>query len=194
MLQSLVGVALQCDAVSSSLDTPSRARDQLVRLRKHVEDFIREARQSIWNLRSPALERHDLAAALRESGERATNGGPVGFDLQVSGAPYRGSRDVDEQLLRIGQEAVLNAVQHSQANRVRVELEYGDRALVLRVSDNGRGFDPGYAGVGPDGHYGLVSMKERAEHIGGQFHLATSPDAGTIVETVVPVPGGYGAS
>lgn len=188
MLQSLVGVALQCDAVSNSLDTPSAARDQLVRIRKHVEDFIREARQSIWNLRSPALERSDLAAALRESGKRATDGRPVGFDLHVSGAPYRSAPGVEEQLLRIGQEAVLNAVQHAQADRVRVELEYGDESLVLRVSDNGHGFDPAFAADEPEGHYGLVSMKERAEQIGGRFNLATSADAGTVVETVVPLP------
>src|SRR5438876_9414813 len=78
LLQSLVGVALQFDAISNSLDqSASTARHQLVRIRRQVEAYIREARQSIWDLRSPVLETHDLAAALRDFGKRATAGTPV---------------------------------------------------------------------------------------------------------------------
>src|SRR5262249_10931466 len=83
LLQSLVGVALQFDAISNSLDSSapssSSAKEQLVRIRRHVEAYIREARQSIWDLRSPVLETHDLSEALRDFGRRAAAGQPVRF-------------------------------------------------------------------------------------------------------------------
>ena len=61
LLQSLVGVTLQLDQMANDIDdSPETIRDQFVRMRKQVEEYIREARQSIWNLRSSTLERHDL--------------------------------------------------------------------------------------------------------------------------------------
>src|SRR6185436_14580906 len=71
LLQSLVGVALQCDALASDVDARSPVRQRFVRLRKDVEEHIREARQAIWDLRSPKLQRTDLPTALAEAGERA---------------------------------------------------------------------------------------------------------------------------
>ena len=93
LLQSLVGVALQFDAISNTLDSSSSgARHQLVRIRRQVEAYIREARQSIWDLRSPVLETHDLHAALREFGKRAAAGKPGAFRRQRHGnaAPVLG--------------------------------------------------------------------------------------------------------
>lgn len=188
LLQSLVGVALQFDAVSNSLEASSPARQQLVRIRKQVEEYIREARQSIWNLRTPKLGTRDLAVALRESAERATAGMPVGVEFVQHGiAPQASPVETDEQLLRICQEAVLNAVRHGRASQVKVELRYDAGAIVLRVADNGCGFDP-TATPPPDaaGHYGLLSMRERAEQVGGEFALETAAETGTVVEARIP--------
>ena len=75
LLQSLVGVALQLDVVANDLESSAPpAKEQFVRMRKNVEEYIREARQSIWDLRSLKLGCTDLAAALREAGEHATVG------------------------------------------------------------------------------------------------------------------------
>ncbi len=128
LLQSLVGVALQFDAIANTLDSSSSAaRDQLVRIRRHVEAYIREARQSIWDLRSPVLETHDLAAALRDFGKRAATGTPVRFAATVAGTPRQCSAKVENQLLRIGQEAITNAVRHADATRIGLELRFDDR-------------------------------------------------------------------
>ena len=76
LLQSLVGVALQFDALAGELPSSSgRTKEQLVRMRKQVEEHIREARHSIWNLRSPTLRRRDLGTALRAFAEQASGGG-----------------------------------------------------------------------------------------------------------------------
>ena len=188
LLQSLVGVALQFDAISNSLDSSSSAaRHQLVRIRRHVEAYIREARQSIWDLRSPVLETHDLGTALRDFGKRAAAGTPVRFMATVTGTPRRCSAKVENQLLRIGQEAITNAVRHAQATRITLEVRFEERAVTLRVSDDGRGFEHEYPTHDAENHYGLTTMRERAEELGGRFSLATGVGRGTAVETVVPI-------
>ncbi|MGE3507951.1 MAG: two-component regulator propeller domain-containing protein [Vicinamibacterales bacterium] len=186
LLQSLVGIALQCDAMANDTAS-SQQRDRFVRMRKQVEEYIREARQSIWDLRSPQLANRDLVSALREAGERATTGAGVGFSLSVSGHPRRLSSRVEEQLLRIGQEAVVNAVRHARADHVQVEIEFGDETLSLRVHDNGQGFEPArVAASHANGHYGLTSMRERAEQVGGRLHVESAPGRGTHIEATVP--------
>lgn len=186
LLQGLVGMALQVDAVANTLEPTSPARLQIVRIRRQVEEYIREARRSIFNLRTPRVVVRDLAAAVREAAERATGGTPVDVEIVQLGSPQNESAAVNEELLRICQEAVLNAVRHGHASEVKVELRYDAGAIVLRIADNGRGFDPDAAPPDAAGHYGIVSMRERAEQIGGHFHLTTSANAGTIVEARVP--------
>ena len=88
-------------------------------------------------------------------------------------------------MLLIGQEAVSNAVLHGQARRVAVELDYGNEQMSLRVADDGCGFDP-EAALKASGHYGLVSMRERAEQVRGRITIASAPGRGTEIETVVP--------
>src|SRR5207244_1252540 len=163
LLQSLVGVALQLDALSEAAGPVGFMKDTLVRTRRDVEEYIRETRQSIWNLRSPKLDRSDLAAALRQTGERATSGTPVQFSLTTTGQAHRFETDVEQQLLRIGEQAVLNSVRHAKASEVHLKLQYGDDAVRLRVSDNGRGFDASDPAVANGEHYGLIGMKERTD-------------------------------
>ena len=125
LLQSLVGVALQFEVANKRLSSsPAEARAHLIRMRKQVEQYIREARQSIWNLRSPALQTSNLRQALQESGERTAAGQPVRFEFIARGTPAGASAEVDHQLLRIGQEAIHNAARHAQASRIRAELRY----------------------------------------------------------------------
>jgi signal transduction histidine kinase len=187
LLQSLVGVALQFDALGANLDPSSPERQQLVRIRKEVEQYIREARHSIWNLRKPVIGGRDLPTALREAALRVTGGRSIGFEFSVYGTPFPCSPETEEQLTRICQEAVLNAIRHASPERVRVELRYEGESIILRVTDDGRGFDPQTALPLEDaGHYGLVSMRERAAQVGGIFTLTTSLRAGTSIEARVP--------
>jgi signal transduction histidine kinase/ligand-binding sensor domain-containing protein len=188
LLQSLVGVLLQLDGVSTTLDNSAeQARDNLQHLKRQVEFYIREARQSIRDLRSPVLQDKDVRAALREAGERITGGSGTSLNFQVSGRPKRAGRRVDENLLRIGQEALANAVRHGRPTTISVQLHYDEAFVLLRVQDDGTGFDPALANCGPDGHWGVVTMRERAEQLGGTFTLTSSRGKGTTVEVSVPV-------
>ena len=91
--------------------------------------------------------------------------------------------DVEYNLLRIAQEAVLNAVKHSGARTLQVTLDSTAQHLRLSVRDDGTGFDEEDAP--PLGHYGLIGMKERAAQIGADFHLATARGRGTTVQVLV---------
>ena len=184
LLQDLIGTSLRIGVLSTD-DRASTTdlRGRLTRLRKEVERQIREVRQSVWDLRSPSLQSSDLASALHEAGAEATVDTPVAFELEVLGSPRRVAPDVEEQLLRVGREAIANAVRHARAAGIRVALEYDDRSLRLRVTDDGCGFDEGACAVG----WGLRCMRERISELGGRLHVSTAPSRGTTIEAVIPI-------
>ena len=188
LLQSLVGLALQLDsAAHDARDTSSRTRTQLVGMRKQVEDYIREVRQSIWDLRSPSLDRYGLIGALRATGERLT-AGKVGFALTVTGTPRPCPPKMETHILRIGHEAVMNAVRHADARQVQMEIGFDEDVLRLRVVDDGRGFNPGGLGVPSLArHYGLASMKERATDAGGRCTIESASGSGVEVLAEFPL-------
>lgn len=189
LLQGLVGLALQLDELLSEVrSTPKRAARHIEDLRDQVETYVRETRQSIWDLQSPVLEQHDLAEALRRRARSIIGSQAVQFDCIVSGTRRRCSSKIEEQILRVGQEAVSNAVRHARAGHVRLELCYQQNAVLLRVADDGRGFDPGRQLDDGRAHCGLTSMRERIEQVRGRFTLSTAPGHGTQVEALVPLP------
>lgn len=186
LLQSLVGVALQVEAVAHDLapDTPIRRR--LTEIRRSIEAHIRETRQAIWDLRSSRLEARALGDALDESGREAVVGTDVRFSSVVTGAPRRCPADLETHLLRIGREAVANAARHAHASAIHVGLDYAPETVTLRVVDDGTGFEP--ASSGPVDHYGMFTMRERVEELGGRFTVVSGPGQGTCIEVVVPAP------
>jgi signal transduction histidine kinase len=187
LLQSLVGVALEFDAISKSVEvSPAVARERVIKIREQVEEYIREARRSIWSLRSPSLDTGDLIDALKDSAARATAGHPVRFTFEQSGEQRRLPSNVEHQLLRIGQEAVLNAARHSGASAITMRLGYEPALVSLTVADNGRGFDAAHGSETTTDHYGLTTMRERAEQAGGRLDLSSSPDQGTTITAIVP--------
>jgi len=187
LLQSLVGTTLQLDAAYHEVPAQqSRTRTALLAMRKQMEDYIVEARRSIWDLRSPSLEIHDLASAMRASGERLTRG-QVAFSLAVAGAPRRCSSKVETQALRIAEEAITNAVRHGSVTRVDVSLAFDDDSLRMRVTDDGGGFEPEKASRSVEGHYGLVTMRERAVEAGGRLLVDSALGSGTRITAEFPL-------
>ncbi len=89
--------------------------------------------------------------------------------------------------MRIGQEAVSNAVRHGRPSKIEVALDYGEDELSLRVSDDGSGFVPTGYPAGTGAHLGLMNMKERAEKIGGRVRISSQPGHGTAVLAVAPM-------
>jgi signal transduction histidine kinase/sugar lactone lactonase YvrE len=187
LLQSLVGVALEFDAISKSLDaSPSHARERVIKIREQVEEYIREARRSIWSLRSPSLDTGDLIDALRDSAARAIPGHGATFRFEQTGERRRLPSNVEHQLLRIGQEALLNAARHSEAATITMRLAYEPDDVSLTIVDDGRGFDAVRAAETTTDHYGLTTMRERAQQAGGRLSVSSSPGRGTTITAIVP--------
>jgi signal transduction histidine kinase/ligand-binding sensor domain-containing protein len=189
LLQSLVGVALQFDSIAEQLDPASApAQQQLTRVRRQIEAYIRDARQSIWDLRSPVLETQDLVTALREFARNAIGNSAVCFTSSVFGSDDGILPQVENQLLRIGQEAITNAVRHAQPTHLHLDVTFNGSAITLRITDDGCGFDEASWPSEHANHYGLVTMRERAEQMGGTLIIATALGRGTSVEVQVPMP------
>jgi len=187
LLQSLGAVGLGLEAVARQLKPEESAAAAVVKeLQEQVAQCIRETRQSVWDLRSPRSERVDLAEALRSVARNAASGRNVRIEVNVIGRPRPCSPEVQEELVKVGGEAVRNAIHHGSPEQVRIELDYRRDSLVLRVADNGCGFVP--ADVPATGmHCGLISMRERAAKLGGRFSIVSDIGAGTVMETIVPL-------
>jgi signal transduction histidine kinase len=138
----------------------------------------------VWDLRSQELQKKDLPAALRDTTKRLTEGNNIDAVVEVSGPLRPLSPEVETNLLRIGQEAINNAVKHAQANRIDVALNFDTSSVRLSIRDDGRGFDPSEQIA--DGHFGLIGMRERAAQVGGALSIQSTPERGT--EIVVDVP------
>jgi signal transduction histidine kinase/ligand-binding sensor domain-containing protein len=188
LLQSLVGATLQLDAAFHEVpEQQSRTRAALLAMRRQIEGYIVEARRSIWDLRSPSLEIHDLVSAMRASAERLTKG-KVALSLAITGVPRRCPANIETQALRIAEEAIANAVRHGSITRVDITLAFDDESLRLQISDDGRGFDTEQAMTWHvKGHYGLVTMRERAIEAGGRLFIDSTVGSGTQITAEFPL-------
>jgi signal transduction histidine kinase len=124
---------------------------------------------------------------MRSTGERLTSG-KVAFSVSVLGTPRRCSDKLETYILRIGQEAIVNAVRHAHARRVDLEIAYDCEHVRLRVRDDGCGFDSSrIVETQFRKNYGLVSMKERAADVGGLCTVHSSPGRGAEVVAEFPL-------
>jgi hypothetical protein len=186
LAQGFVGISVQLELVAQLLKSSrDGALEQLDQARALVRASLADARTSIWALRSETTE--DLPARLRQSCNRVSNGSPARVYLQVKGTYRPVKRKIEDELLRIGQEAVVNAVRHAEATRIDVQLVYADRVVSLAVADDGRGFAPSPNGAGPEGHYGIRGMRERAGEIDAVMVLDSAPGNGTRLSVEAPL-------
>ena len=188
LAQGFVGISVQLELVARLLATSREAAlQQLDQARALVRASLAEARTSIWDLRSESAGAEDLPGRLRQSCNRIASGSPSKVYLQVKGTYRPVTRKTEEELLRIGQEAVANAVRHAEATRIDVQLIYEAARVSLQVADDGRGFEPSPERSGPEGHYGIKGMHERAEEIDAALVLESTPGGGTRISVEAPL-------
>ena len=188
LAQGFVGIALQLEAASGELmQSPESAQQRLTMARKMVRTSLAEARRSVWDLRPEALEQGSLVGALSEIVQQATAGTSVQAEVKVQGKPRRLPDRVERNLLRIGQEALTNALTHARPGSVVIDLSFDRNTIRLCVTDDGCGFDTQTPFSASGGHFGLIGMRERVDQIGGQLEVKSSPGDGTEVEVSVPV-------
>ena len=181
--QALYGIALGARSARNRLArTPERAAEPLDYILGLADAALADMRSLILELQPEALEREGLVGALAKRVDAIK--GRYGIDVSAD-LPDEPPIPVDtkQALYRIAQEALHNVVKHSRAKHASVRLRIDSDALAMEVADDGEGFDP--SGPYPD-HFGLQSMRERAESRGGLFHLESRPGEGTTVRVRVP--------
>jgi signal transduction histidine kinase len=184
--QELAGITMQLDlAVDCLQQAPRVAQQALETARKMSRHSMVEARRSVWDLRCQLLENGDLISALAQIVQPLVPGEHVKVDVKIQGTPVRLAGPVEMNLLRIGQEAVANALKHGRAQRVSIELLYAPIFVRLTVSDDGEGFPA--TQTPPTGHFGLLDMRERALSMGSQLKIESEPGRGTRVGVEVRV-------
>jgi signal transduction histidine kinase len=151
-----------------------------------VRDSLQEARNSIWNMRAHVLETGDLCTALEGMLKQMAEGTDTASSFEVTGVAHRLAPVVENNILRIGQEAISNAAKHSAARRIKVKLNFEERLFRLRVADDGCGFDPRHPPP-TDGGLGLMGMRERAAGMNGELDIRSSPGKGSEVILSIPL-------
>jgi signal transduction histidine kinase len=144
-----------------------------------------DVRRSVWDLRSRALEQFDLSGALITSGKQLTDGTKIHFQVNTKGRIRPLPEIVEENLLRIAQEAMTNVIKHSQATVAEIELDYGPKNVLLQIKDNGRGFELKQCAGPAEGHFGLLGISERVKRLSAELTIESRPGTGTLVRVQV---------
>jgi signal transduction histidine kinase len=187
LAQGLTGIIVQLEAMERLAQRrPEQALASLQRAKDLARRSLQEARRSVWGLRPRSLEDMTLTEALQARVQALREEAGVEASLGVSGPRRILSPDVEINLFRIAQEALVNIQRHAQATLVRVQLDFGQAHLRLVVEDDGVGL-PTVPGSSDDGHgLGLTGMRERAALLSGQMTVTSQPGEGTRVEVIVP--------
>ncbi len=184
--QALYGIALGARTARTLLDrgasTPAVLADPLDYVLSLAEAGLAEMRALIFELRPESLKTEGLVVALNKQIDSLRMRHRLEVQAALGNEPDL-PLDLKEALYRIAQEAMHNIAKHARARRVRVELGAAGPAAVLTITDDGVGFDT--HGDFP-GHFGLRSMRERAERLGGAFTLDSAPGQGTRLSVRLP--------
>lgn len=187
LLQGFTGIGLRLDAVTNKLPPSlAKTKEEMQDILEKSDEYLTEARQSVWQLRSSSLQAPgDFPKALQKVSERALRGTGIPLRFSTYGIVYKLAPEIEDNFLRICEEAVTNAVKHANPAEVEVTLEYSARELRLQVQDDGCGFDLD----GPDGkktgHFGLVGIRERVKSLAGNLSLSSQLGEGTEILVTV---------
>ena len=199
LAQGFTGITTQLEAAEASLakvyepasrDTLVADQTQLGKVQSRIgkardlaRESLAEARRSVAALRSPTLEAAPLSETLAHFVTQSVLGTEVKSRFVLEGVPRALPVSIEHCVLRIGQAAIANVVEHAQAQEIVVELSFETGQVRLRVRDDGRGFVPQLSGVG---RFGIIGMRERAEKVQGKFTIVSHLGEGTEIGLIVP--------
>jgi two-component system, NarL family, sensor histidine kinase UhpB len=179
--QLLTGALLQLNAIAQNAPTPQR--QELEEARQAVRRALDEVRRISSELRPEMLEHLGLVSALTELSTTFGRVSGVLVEREFDRSLPKLAPETELAVYRIAQESLTNVARHAQATRVTITLERGHDSVVLRVVDDGRGFDGA-----PEEHGGLRSMRERALLVEGAVAIKDRADRGVEVRLEVPAP------
>jgi PAS domain S-box-containing protein len=184
LAQAFTGILIQVDGATQVLvDDAEATLAHLDTIEELARTGLSEARRSVSALRPQLLEDGDLSSALERLVTQMRVATNAALIYSIGGIAYSLPAEVENNLLRIGQEALTNAIKYANANEIKVELVYDDAQCRLQVKDDGQGF--GVVGIPMSGGFGLLGMSERAERIGAQLAIKSQPGQGTEIIVIV---------
>jgi PAS domain S-box-containing protein len=184
LAHAFTGVIVQLEAAedATSRDLEPEASAHIARAAAMARSGLQEARRSVMALRPQALESSDLSSALRELMTRMTAGTSLVGDFSQHGGLRVLPREWDEHLLRIGQEALTNAIRHAAAHALVMRLTFDADEVRLALRDDGRGFDERAATDG----LGLTGIRSRVAAMDGRLTIRRGSGGGTTLVVAVP--------
>jgi signal transduction histidine kinase len=189
LAQGIVGVSLQLELAQRLMSTSAEsAKEILEQSQTLVQESLNETRRAIWRLRSRSASEDTLPAKLSKAIAQSVRNNRLELKFQVQGAYRRLPAKIEDEILRIGQEAVMNVVRHADASHLQVSLVFNSKTAEMYVSDDGVGFAPDQFEPPRDGHFGLRGMRQRAEVINAKLNVATAVGMGTRIRLEVSLP------
>ncbi|TRW81710.1 GAF domain-containing sensor histidine kinase [Mycolicibacterium sp. 018/SC-01/001] len=190
--QRLVTLSYRLDAAAQAARSPddrAALTEQLDRARELADLTLQEARAAISGLRPPVLDDLGLSGGLASLARSIPQ---IGIEVDL--ADTRLPDHIELALYRIAQECLQNVVKHARATAARLAFSVDAQTARLEIADDGVGFDTLERPLGSDemGGYGLLSMAERAEIVGGRLNIRSRPGAGTTVTATIPLPAAKG--
>lgn len=187
--QYLTALKYSLDGINEVKSYPEEKRLEVSK--KLIGDVIKEVRRISFHLTPVALSDYGLTSVLNKFAEEMTKISkiPVVFE-NPTGFMSRLEAKVENNIYRIVQEAVNNAIKYSEATEIKISLSHNSKFLYLQILDNGKGFD--YQKLKDDGYFsasghGIFNIKERVNFINGQFQMETSPGNGTVIHIELPL-------
>lgn len=173
--QSLIAIKLQlenyCETVSSG------DHQKMEKIKTYFEQTIEDIRRMSNDLAPSVLEEFGLTTGLRNLCLNFSNQSGIAIKFENTGKIPSLEKKTSIYLYRICQEALSNAIRHSGATNIDVQLNYADSRIQLQVKDNGKGFDP--EKISKHGSNGLSNLRERTQLLNGFLQIISSPEKGT---------------
>jgi len=185
--QTLTGLLVRLKIIENKSPSPQMQSD-IQNMQGLVSDTIEQIRTLAHQLRPAALEEFGLPLALEALVRDMTRHDGLDAECRCELKNNEIPDEIESVLYRIAQEGLTNIIRHSQATQLCLLVERVPLGVVMTIEDNGVGFDPNMLGT-RDGkkHLGLVSIRERAEILGGTLDVYTAPKMGTTIQVAIPV-------
>ena len=189
LAQAIGYLGLRASVASDALERKdlTQVAQEISNLEAVAEEAYQDVRASILDLRSTAGLEKGLIPCLVEYVHRFSLETSIPTTVQVAGTPIQLLPAAEIQTIRIIQEALANVRKHAKATRAQVQVQGHTHVILVIVEDNGRGFDPAQATDQSGAHFGLQTMRERAESVGAALHIEASLGAGTRVVLEIPL-------
>jgi ligand-binding sensor domain-containing protein/signal transduction histidine kinase len=185
LLQGVLSTSMQLHLAIDRVPEEAPARASLEHVRSLMGRVIDEGRHAVRGLRARGVD-DDLERAFAQVPRDFGAPAAAACRIAVQGSPRPIHPLIRDEIYRIGREALVNALRHSGASEIELEVDYQASHVSVTVRDDGHGIDEQVLRVGRTDHWGLLGMQERAEGIGARLRVWTRRDKGTEVELTVP--------